>query len=103
VNALTFRSMDRLFTRTVARSGPVWQLPHSDRPLDFSYRFEGVEYTPADFLERSYTNALLIIRDGGSSPRSTAITPIRRHASLPGRRPVAVSIWSAALQEGSSP
>lgn len=65
MNALTFRSMDRLFTtRTVARSGPVWQLPRSDRPLDFTYRFDGVEYTPADFLERSYTNALLIIRDG---------------------------------------
>src|SRR5690606_40538976 len=42
VSALTFRSMDSLFTtRTVARSGSVWQLPRGDRPLSFSYRWQG--------------------------------------------------------------
>ncbi|MEJ2694764.1 MAG: hypothetical protein P8166_17505, partial [Candidatus Thiodiazotropha sp.] len=30
INVLTFRSMDRIFTtRTVARSGSVWQLPRA--------------------------------------------------------------------------
>src|SRR5690606_18708890 len=48
VNALTFRSMDSLFTtRTVARSGDVWRLPRSDHALDFSYRWQGV-VRPAD-------------------------------------------------------
>ena len=65
VSALMFRSMDSLFTtRTVARGGPVWTLPRSDRPLDFSYRWQG-QSLPADaFLERTYTNALLVMKDG---------------------------------------
>ncbi|WP_211098807.1 serine hydrolase domain-containing protein [Nitrospirillum viridazoti] len=65
VNALTFRDMDQLFTtRTVARSGPVWELPRSDHALDFTYSFKGQRYTADQFLERTYTNALLILKDG---------------------------------------
>ena len=65
VNALTFRTMDTLFTtRSVPRSGPVWQLPRSDRALDFSYEFRGQRYTADQFLERTYTNALLVMKDG---------------------------------------
>lgn len=65
VNALTFRSMDTLFTtRSVPRAGDVWQLPRADRPLDFSYTFQGKQYRAQDFLERSYTNALLLMKDG---------------------------------------
>lgn len=65
VNTLTFRSMDTLFTtRSVPRAGDVWQLPRADRPLDFSYTFQGKQYRAQDFLERSYTNALLVMKDG---------------------------------------
>ncbi len=65
INALTFRSMDTLFTtRAVPRSGTVWQLPRHDRPLDFTYSFKGATYTPDQFLERTYTNALLVMKDG---------------------------------------
>lgn len=65
INTLTFRSMDTLFTtRTVARSGPVWRLPRADHPLDFTYQVKGQTYTADDFLERSYTNALLVMKDG---------------------------------------
>lgn len=65
VSALTFRSMDSLFTtRTVARSGPVWQMPRGDRPLSFSYQWQGQTLPAGDFLERTHTNALLLIKDG---------------------------------------
>ncbi len=65
VNALTFRTMDTLFTtRTVARSGPVWHLPRRDAPLSFSYTWQGQTLPAAQFLERTYTNALLVIKDG---------------------------------------
>lgn len=65
VNALTFRSMDTLFTtRTVPRSGSVWQLPHADHALDFGYAYKGATYTADQFLERTYTNALLVMKDG---------------------------------------
>ncbi|WP_305098526.1 serine hydrolase domain-containing protein [Croceibacterium aestuarii] len=65
INSLTFRSMDSLFTtRSVPRSGPVWQLQRSDHPLDFTYTYEGETYTPDQFLDRTYTNALLVMKNG---------------------------------------
>lgn len=65
INSLTFRSMDTLFeTRSVPRGGPVWQLPRADHPLDFTYSFKGATYTPQQFLDRTYTNALLVMKDG---------------------------------------
>jgi len=64
-NTLTFHSMDQIFTtRTVARSGPIWPIPRADHPLDFSYEFEGQRHTPEEFLDRTYTNALLVIKNG---------------------------------------
>lgn len=65
VNALTFRNMDALFTtRSVPRSGPVWQLPRNDRPLTFTYAHGGQTFTPEQFLDRTYTDALLVMKDG---------------------------------------
>ncbi len=65
VSSLTFRSMDTLFTtRTVARSGPVWVLPHVDQPLQVGYSWKGQNYSTQQFLERTYTNALLVMKDG---------------------------------------
>lgn len=65
VSALMFRSMDSLFTtRTVARSGPVWNLPRNDHELDFSYQWNGASLPAEAFFERTYTNALLIMKDG---------------------------------------
>jgi CubicO group peptidase (beta-lactamase class C family) len=65
VNALMFRSMDSLFTtRSAARSGPVWVLPRADRPLQFAYEWQGETRPAEQFLERTYTNALLVIKDG---------------------------------------
>ncbi|MEO9132259.1 MAG: serine hydrolase [Sphingomonas sp.] len=65
INSLMFHSMNDLFTtRTVARSGPVWQLPRADHALDFTYQYEGATYTPEQFLDRTYTNALLVMKQG---------------------------------------
>src|SRR5581483_7941895 len=65
VNSLMFHSMDQLFnTRVVGRSGPVWHLPRTDHALDFTYSFAGNTYTPEQFIQRTYTNALLVMKDG---------------------------------------
>ena len=65
VNTLTFHSMDKIFyTRVVGRSGRVWELPRRDVPLDFSYEFEGQKISSEAFLERTFTNALLVMKDG---------------------------------------
>jgi CubicO group peptidase (beta-lactamase class C family) len=64
-NSLAFRSMDTLFTtRKVPHSGPAWQLARADHPLDFTYTFEGKTYHAEDFFDRTYTNALLIMKNG---------------------------------------
>lgn len=65
VNSLTFHNMDQLFTtRVVGRAGPVWQLPKADHALDFGYSFKGQNYTADQFMERTYANALLVMKDG---------------------------------------
>src|ERR1700761_8352578 len=65
INSLTFHSMDQLFeTREVTRSGPVWALPRHDVALNFRYTAGGASHTPEEFLDRTYTNALLILKHG---------------------------------------
>jgi CubicO group peptidase (beta-lactamase class C family) len=65
VSALMFRSMDSLFTtRAVARSGAVWDLPRNDHPLNFTYEWQGATLPAEQILERTYTNALLVMKDG---------------------------------------
>jgi CubicO group peptidase (beta-lactamase class C family) len=65
INALTFRSMDQMFdTREVTHRRAVWPLPRNDAALNFRYEYAGKAYTPEDFLERTFTNALVVIKDG---------------------------------------
>jgi CubicO group peptidase (beta-lactamase class C family) len=65
VNTLTFHTMDQIFnTRKVGRAGPVWELPSATRPMDFTYDFAGVTLPADALLDRAYTNALLILKDG---------------------------------------
>lgn len=65
VNALTFHSMDQFFTtRRTDNAGPVWALPSAPAPLDFTYEYQGQRRPAAEFLGRTYTSALLILRDG---------------------------------------
>jgi CubicO group peptidase (beta-lactamase class C family) len=40
------------------------ELPKKLRPLDFTYEFEGVSHSASEALERTNTDAFLIIRDG---------------------------------------
>lgn len=65
VNSFAFRNMDQLFTtRTVPHSGAVWTFPKVERSADFTYFFGGKAFTAQQALERTYTNALLIMKDG---------------------------------------
>lgn len=65
VNSFAFRNMDQLFTtRIVGHSGTPSPLPKVERAMDFTYSFGGKTWTAQDALERTYTNALLIMKDG---------------------------------------
>ncbi len=65
LNALTFRNMDEIFdTRVVPRSGPVWALPRRDAAALPGYSFGGERRAGEAFIDRTFTNALLIMKDG---------------------------------------
>lgn len=65
INSFTFRDTDRVFeSRPVTRSGPVWELPQG-APLTMpAIEFGGETRDYDRFAEDTFTNALLVIRDG---------------------------------------
>jgi CubicO group peptidase (beta-lactamase class C family) len=65
VNALTFHTIDSIFaTQTVPRGGRVLPLARAEHPLNFTYEFAGAPLPAESVLERTFTNALLILKDG---------------------------------------
>ena len=65
INTLTFHNIDEIFeTRRVPTAGPVWEIPIRPASLDFTYKYNGKTLPAEDFAERTYTNAILIIKDG---------------------------------------
>lgn len=64
-NSFYFHEMADLFdTRLVGRSGPVWQLPREDHAVAIRYAWQGGNYGFDQFLERTFTNALIVMKHG---------------------------------------
>lgn len=64
LNFLTFQHMDQLFaTRAVRASGKPWVLPKDEKKFDMSYTYDGKAYELDEFLEKTSTNALLVINN----------------------------------------
>lgn len=65
INAFNFRHSAEMFeTRKVARAGTVRDLPQGTRIAPPDYAYNGKTRSYDDFARRTYTNALLVIRDG---------------------------------------
>jgi CubicO group peptidase (beta-lactamase class C family) len=65
VNVLTFHSIEHMFTtRRVETSSIPWALPREEMKLDFTYEYGGKTHPAADILDRTFTNALIIIKRG---------------------------------------
>jgi CubicO group peptidase (beta-lactamase class C family) len=65
INSFSFRDVDRVFEyRTVPRAGRVWTLPRRAGFAMPNARVAGEERDYDAFAERTFTNALLVIRDG---------------------------------------
>ncbi|MCW1984574.1 UNVERIFIED_ORG: CubicO group peptidase (beta-lactamase class C family) [Sphingomonas sp. R1F5B] len=63
-NMLTFHTMDQLFqTRPVPRSGPIAALPRVDQALPDAV-LGTTKMTEDQWEDRTFTNALLVMRDG---------------------------------------
>lgn len=64
LNFLTFQHMDQLFaTRVVRASGKPWILPREQESFDVSCTHDGKTYALDEFLEKTSTNALLVINN----------------------------------------
>jgi len=62
-SAVSFRNMAKIFwTRSVHRSGPLYELRRSGRPLDFQYVFEDDEIDFRDYGKRTSTTGLVVLR-----------------------------------------
>jgi CubicO group peptidase (beta-lactamase class C family) len=65
INSFTFRDTDRVFEhRPVARSGPVWRLARGPVLAAPTIEFGGTRRDYATFAQDTFTNALLVLRDG---------------------------------------
>lgn len=65
VNVLTFRSAEQLFpTSRVEPSGATWKLSRAEAPLDFNYEYDGQKRRAEEVIDRTYTNALVIVKHG---------------------------------------
>ncbi len=65
INTLTFRAMEMLYdTLRVENEGQPEPLPERPATLDFTYQLDGETLAADAFPERTYTNALMIIKDG---------------------------------------
>jgi len=65
INSFTFRDTDKVFeSRAVKRSGPVRELPRGAPMAMPSIEFGGETRGYERFAEDTFTNALLVIRDG---------------------------------------
>lgn len=63
--ALTFHTMDSIYqTQMVAAPAKASPLPRAERALDFTYDYDGRTHAAEDVLEDTFTNALMIIKDG---------------------------------------
>lgn len=64
LNFLTFQHMDQLFaTRVVKASGKPWVLPKEQKSFDVSFTYDGKTYALDEFLEKTSTNALLVMNN----------------------------------------
>ncbi|MCC7464079.1 MAG: serine hydrolase [Gammaproteobacteria bacterium] len=103
LNSLTFHTMDQLFTtRTVPRSGAPWMLPRADHALDFTYEFKGARHTPEEFMERTCTNALLVMKDGRivSESYRNNTSPATRFIVWSVTKSIVSMLVGIAMQEG---
>lgn len=65
LNYLTFQHLDTMFaTRKVQAGAKTWEISSAPVSIEGKFEFKGASYELEDFLEKTATNALLVIKDG---------------------------------------
>ncbi len=100
---LTFQHLDKLFaTRTVETSGDVWELPVDYAGIEGTFELEGEEVSLDAFLEKSRTNALLVIKDGTivAERYRNGMDEDTRHIAYSMSKSIVATLIGIALSEG---
>ena len=103
INSFTFREDDRVFeSRAVPRSGPVWELPREDGFAMPADHYDGKDYSYGQFVERTFTNAMLVIRHGKIvfEDYRNRMTPQTRHIAFSMSKTITALLIGMALDEG---
>jgi CubicO group peptidase (beta-lactamase class C family) len=65
LNYLLFQNLDKMFaTRWVRAGNKVWKIPYALVKIKGKFQYKGDSYNLPEFLEKTSTNALLIIKNG---------------------------------------
>jgi hypothetical protein len=62
---IAYHSIDNIFETKIVAAGPVSKpLPRAEHPMDFSYTYAGATIPADEMFERTFTNALIIVKHG---------------------------------------
>ncbi len=103
INSFTFRDTDKVFEfRAVKRSGPVWDLPRGAPIAMPSISFGGEARGYERFAEDTFTNALLVMRDGRIvfEDYRNKSGPDTRFISFSMAKTITAMLVGIAIQEG---
>jgi len=65
IMTLANRTIELMFDTVRVEPGPgTWKLPRKPTTLDFTYEFDGKAHQASEALENTYTDALLILKNG---------------------------------------
>ena len=104
LNFLTFQHMNQMFaTRTVKAGTDVWQLPQKPVSLEGDYSLKGKTVSLEDYLEDTFTNALVVVKDGAIAYETyrNGSTPETRFMTFSVAKSYVSTLIGLALQDGA--
>lgn len=104
VRAENFRHMERIFpARELAASTQPFEFPRHELPLPAHYRFNGQTHVIGEFLTRSQTTGLLVLKDGAIVHEEYRLgaTPDSRFTSWSVGKSFVATLIGIALKDGA--
>lgn len=104
LNYLTFQALEKMFsTRTVEASSTPWRLEEDLTEIDGTFSLEGEELPLEAFLERTLTNAMLVIKDGKISYERyrNGLRKTDQHAAFSVSKSIIATLMGLAIEDGN--
>lgn len=103
LNYLTFQNLNKMFsTRTVEASPTPWRLEEDLVEINGTFSMEGEELPLEEFLEKTRTNALLVINDGKISYEHyrNGLSETHPHAVFSVSKSIIATLIGLAVEDG---